>query len=78
MITLVSATPEYNVTINVNGNGNVTGANTGTYLEGTELTLTATPAEHHEFTGWTGDVTSTDNPLTIPVDGGFSAYSGVR
>lgn len=69
VITLVSATPEYNVTIGVNGNGNVTGANTGTYLEGTELTLTATPAEHYEFTGWTGDVNSTENPLTITVDG---------
>ena len=69
VITLVSATPEYNVTINVNGNGTVTGANTGTYLEGTELTLTATPEEHYEFTGWTGDVSSTENPLTIPVDG---------
>ena len=69
VITLVSTTPEYTVTISVNGNGNVTGANTGTYLEGTELTLTATPAEHYEFTGWTGDVNSTENPLTIPVDG---------
>ena len=69
VITLVSATPEYNVTINVNGNGTVTGANTGTYLEGTELTLTATPAEHYEFTGWTGDVNSTENPLTVIVDG---------
>ena len=68
VITLVSATPEYNVTINVNGNGTVTGANTGKYLEGTELTLTATPAEHYEFTGWTGDVTSDENPLTIPVN----------
>ena len=69
VITLVSATPEHTVTINVNGNGTVTGANTGTYLEGTELTLTATPAEHYEFVNWTGDVNSTDNPLTIPVDG---------
>ena len=68
-ITLVSATPEHTVTISVNGNGNVTGANTGTYLEGTELTLTATPAEHYEFTGWTGDVSSTEKPLTIIVDG---------
>lgn len=68
VITLVSATPEHTVTINVNGNGNVTGANTGTYLEGTELTLTATPAEHHDFINWTGDITSTDNPLTITVN----------
>ena len=68
VITLVSATPEHTVTINVNGNGNVTGANTGTYLEGTELTLTATPAAHYEFTGWTGDVSSTDNQLTVTVN----------
>lgn len=69
VITLVSATPEHTVTISVNGNGTVTGANTGTYLEGTELTLTATPEEHNEFTGWTGDVTSNENPLTITVNG---------
>ena len=68
-ITLVAATPEYNVTINVNGNGTVAGANTGTYLQGSELTLTATPAEHYTFAGWTGDVTSTDNPLVVTVDG---------
>ena len=68
VITLVSTTPEYTVTINVNGNGNVTGANTGTYLEGTELSLTATPAEHYEFTGWEGDVESDDNPLTVMVN----------
>lgn len=69
VITLVSTTPEHTVTISVNGNGTVTGANTGTYLQGTELSLTATPAEHYEFTGWTGDVESTANPLTITVDG---------
>ena len=62
VITLVSATPEHNVTINVNGNGTVTGANTGRYLEGTELTLTAAPAEHYDFVNWTegGVVVSTD------------------
>ena len=68
VITLVSATPEHNVTINVVGEGTVTGANTGTYLEGTELTLTASPADHYDFVNWTGDVTSTDNPLTITVN----------
>ena len=71
VITLVSATPEYNVTINVNGNGTVTGANTGKYLEGTELTLTPKPNTGYEFTGWTfeDETTSTDNPLIITVDG---------
>lgn len=69
MITLVSATQEYTVTINKIGEGEVTGASTGTYLEGSVLTLTATPAEHYTFTGWTGNVTSTDIPLTVTVDG---------
>ena len=69
VITLVSATPEHNVTITVNGNGTVTGANTGTYLEGTKLTLTASPADHYDFVNWTyGSETSTDNPLTITVN----------
>ena len=68
-ITLEATIPEYNVTININGEGEVTGASTGSYMEGSELTLTATPAEHYTFTGWTGDVTSTANPLTIVVDG---------
>ena len=68
-ITLVAATPEHTVTINKIGEGTVTGANTGTYLQGSELELTANPAEHYTFTGWTGDVESTDNPLTVTVDG---------
>lgn len=41
----------------------------GDYAKGASVTLTATSNDHYEFTGWTGDVTSTDNPLTIPVDG---------
>ncbi|MBR6550562.1 MAG: hypothetical protein IKT71_05100 [Paludibacteraceae bacterium] len=49
------------VTVNVVGNGEVEGA--GEYIEGTSVSLTATPAEHHRFIGWTGDKTSMDNPL---------------
>ena len=51
----------YIVTVNVVGNGEVEGA--GEYIEGTSVALTATPAEHHRFIGWTGDKTSMDNPL---------------
>ena len=57
----------YTLTTNVVGEGTIEG-NAGSYVEGTTATLTATPAEHYEFTGWTGDVTSTDNPLTITVN----------
>ena len=57
----------YTLTTNVVGEGTVEG-NAGSYVEGTTATLTATPAEHYEFTGWTGDITSTDNPITLTVN----------
>ena len=56
----------YTVTATANEGGSVEGG--GTYDEGATATLTATPAEHYEFTGWTGDVESTDNPLIVAVN----------
>lgn len=47
------------------GAGAVTGA--GTYREGASATLAATPDSTHVFTGWSGDLTSTSNPLTFTV-----------
>ena len=53
-ITAVLANPNY---------GTVTGG--GTYPEGTEITLTATPNEGYEFVQWSDE--NTDNPRTITV-----------
>ncbi|MBR5983374.1 MAG: leucine-rich repeat domain-containing protein, partial [Bacteroidales bacterium] len=53
-ITAVSANPNY---------GTVTGG--GTYAEGTEVTLTATPNEGYEFVQWNDE--NTDNPRNITV-----------
>ena len=39
-----------------------------TYTEGTIMNLTATPNTGYEFTGWTGDVISMDNPLRVTMD----------
>jgi len=58
------------------GNGAITPASTdsGFYPSGTQLTFTATPstttpAGQWIFTGWTGDVTTTTNPLMLtPTD----------
>jgi uncharacterized repeat protein (TIGR02543 family) len=49
-------------------NGTVSQSASGTEFDhNTELVLTATPAEGYEFVNWTGDVTSTDNPLTVTI-----------
>lgn len=58
-------TETFAITMITHGEGEVSGA--GDYESGTEVELVATPAEGYEFTGWSGDVTSTDNPLTVTV-----------
>ena len=50
-------------TVNDAQGGTVSGG--GEYLEGTEIQLTATPAEGYEFKQWSNG--STDNPLTLTV-----------
>ncbi len=59
----------YTVTTNVNdpAMGSVSG-NLGTYEDGASAELTAVANEHYEFVNWTGDVESTDNPLTVAVN----------
>jgi len=41
----------------------------GPYIEGTEVTVTATPEGHWEFIGWEGYSTSSDATITITMDG---------
>jgi uncharacterized repeat protein (TIGR02543 family) len=40
----------------------------GEYEPGTPATLTAVPNPGYRFTGWTGDASGTENPLTITMD----------
>ena len=58
---------EVTVTVNDHTMGSVTGA--GQYEKGTEVTLTPNPVAHHRFVNWTGDMTSTDNPLKFTIEG---------
>ena len=51
----------YQVETSVIGNGTVTEG--GTYAEGTEITLTATPDEGYQFTQWSDG--NADNPRTL-------------
>ena len=62
----VSATFEkkkYSLTVTA-GEGGTVSTEGGTYDEGTEVTVTATPAEGYEFAGWEGS-DSTEASLTI-------------
>jgi uncharacterized repeat protein (TIGR02543 family) len=60
----------YTLTVNVVGNGTVTRnpLNT-TYAGGTIVTLTAVPSANWTFQGWSGELTGTQNPASITVDG---------
>ena len=65
-----AAVPQYKLEATTTGQGTITiSPEQETYAEGTEVTLTATPAQGYKFTGWSGDVTSTDNPIKVAIDG---------
>ncbi len=62
----------YAVTASVSpaGAGAVSGA--GSYSMGATATLTATPDATHVFTGWSGDITSSANPVSFAVTNNFN------
>ena len=63
-----TTTPQYSVTVNTIGNGTVTlNPPGGIYEEGTEVELTAVPDNGWQFDGWSGDINSASNPVTITV-----------
>ncbi len=57
---------EYLLTVEIVGNGMVSrNPNQGNFHKGDEVTLTANPASGWTFAGWSGDLTSSENPVTI-------------
>ena len=69
----VTQNAESVVTVETEGEGSVSGG--GTMADGTEVTLTATPAEGYVFSHWTGDATGTANPLTFTAEGAMSVVA---
>ena len=64
----LSAT-QYTLTLTSSGGG-TTDPTPGsyTYDEGTQVAISAIPDNGYEFSGWSGDASGTDNPLTIAMD----------
>ncbi len=62
---------QYTITIQINpaGAGTVTkNPNQPAYTAGTQVILTATPNTGYQFSGWSGGITGTQNPITVTVN----------
>jgi hypothetical protein len=55
--------------------GHIIGASNGWYLSSSVLTLTATPHAYFTWSGWTGDVMTTTNPLVLTNDRARSIWA---
>ena len=61
---------QYMLTITIDGSGSVTkNPNQATYSYSQVVTLTAVPGTGWMFSSWTGDLTGTQNPTTITMNG---------
>lgn len=65
--------PQYTVYTFAVGNGSVTPG--GVYPENISVLVTATPGSGAWFTGWTGSLSGTNNPLTATVTGNLTLYA---
>jgi peptidoglycan/xylan/chitin deacetylase (PgdA/CDA1 family) len=58
----------YNLVVNLEGNGTITRDNPGPYHYGDAVQLTAIPNTGWSFGGWSGDLVSMVNPVSITID----------
>ncbi len=69
-ITATFATEVFPINLTITGSGTVTRVpNLPGYGFGTSVTLTAVPGGSYSFEGWTGDTTTSANPITVTVWG---------
>ncbi|MFD2246516.1 Ig-like domain-containing protein [Pontibacter ruber] len=65
-VTITAAPVNYSLQIYTAGSGTVTKSpDQSTYLSGSTVTLTATPASGYTFSSWSGDASGNTNPLSV-------------
>ena len=72
----IPAVTQRTLATSASGNGTVTATPAlAWYPDGSEVTLTATPGAFTTFTGWSGSVSGTTNPLVVVMDANRSAQA---
>jgi uncharacterized repeat protein (TIGR02543 family) len=68
-VTATFAISTFTLNVSTIGSGSVAKSpNQATYNYGTNVTLTATPANGYHFVGWSGDATGSANPVAVLID----------
>ncbi len=62
-------TIQFNINVSVTpSDGGTVSPSSGTYDEGTVVTMEGTPSNGYSFVEWTGSIQSRDNPVSITMD----------
>jgi hypothetical protein len=68
-VTNVVTPKQYTLTTAVTGSGSITlNPAGGTYVEGSQVTITAIPSNGYKFSNWSGAISDTINPVTVTVN----------
>ena len=67
-ITANFAVIPYTLSVTANNGTVAKSPDQATYIFGTQVVLTASPANGYLFTGWSGDASGTQNPLPVTID----------
>jgi hypothetical protein len=80
ILTLIGCTPvprELNTSVTPKGGGTIS-PESGTFDNGAEVTLIATPAKYYEFDGWAGDVSEYSNRITLKMNSDKNIVAAFR
>ena len=68
VVTVTTPTTNYTLAVNAANGTVVKNPNQASYASGTSVQLTATANSGYTFTGWSGDITGTANPVTATMN----------